>query len=83
MAGEFVGHTRFLEAQERHRTANRAAPALPAAAPGEPPAIDGEPVAAPPPPMTESMRSALAAMAKPPRPGSAKRWRVRRPSPDR
>jgi hypothetical protein len=83
MPGEVIAHAQFLEARERHRTAERAVPPPVAAASDEPPTLDGEPADAPPLPVTETTRSALAATAAPPRLGPAGRWRVRRPSHDR
>jgi hypothetical protein len=85
MPGEVVLHARFLEAQERHRTADRAIAALAGAGagPGDPATIDGERVDATAVPVTEPPPSTLAAIAKPPRLGPVARWRVRRPSRDR
>jgi len=83
MPGEVVVHARFLEAQERHRTADRAIAAFAGAGPGDPATIDGERVDATAVPVIEPPPSTLAAIAKPPRLGPVARWRVRRPSRDR
>ena len=83
MPGEVVLHARFLEAQERHRTADRTAAAFAGAGPGDPATIDCERVDATAVPVTEPPPATLAAIAKPPRLGPVARWRVRRPSRDR
>ncbi len=83
MAGDVIVHARFLEAQERHRTADRVTAAFAGAGPGDPATIDGEGVEVAVVPVTEPPRSTLAAIAKPPRLGPVARWRVRRPSHDR
>ena len=81
MPGEVIVHARFIEAQERHRTADRATAAF--AGTGDPATVDGVRVDAATVPVTEPPRSSLAAIAKPPRLGPVARWRVRRPSHDR
>ena len=67
MPGEVIAHAQFLEARERHRTADRAASPPVAVASDEPPPLDGQ----------------RAARAVPPRLGPAGRCRVPRPSRDR
>ena len=83
MPGEVIVHARFLEAQERLRTADRTITADADSGAGEPMTIDCERVESVTVPVTEPPRATLAAVAKPPRLGPMARWRVRRPSRDR
>ena len=83
MPGEVIVHARFLEAQERLRTADRTIAGYADGGAGEPVTIDCERVEAVAVPVTEPPRAALTAIAKPARLGPVARWRVRRPSRDR